>query len=161
MVQSTSHMCLESHKHKGTTFQGTQISTHIPSMKHLVVFGSTYYALIPKEQRSKLDARSKKYIFLGYSYTTKGYLIYNETNKKFILSRDVTFLESTKKDEIVEKHLDHLERYTMNLMMRFHILKGGSMYWFNLWNLLMKHHLPLILNNFLPLHENLKFNWMM
>jgi hypothetical protein len=27
MVQSTSHVCLEAHKHKGTTFQGTQIST--------------------------------------------------------------------------------------------------------------------------------------
>ena len=27
MVESTSHMCLEAHKHKGTTFQGTQIST--------------------------------------------------------------------------------------------------------------------------------------
>jgi hypothetical protein len=27
MVQSTSHLCLEAHKHKGTTFQGTQIST--------------------------------------------------------------------------------------------------------------------------------------
>jgi hypothetical protein len=27
MVQSISHLCLEAHKHKGTTFQGTQIST--------------------------------------------------------------------------------------------------------------------------------------
>jgi hypothetical protein len=32
MVQSTSHMCLEVHKHKGTTFQGTQISTQFTSM---------------------------------------------------------------------------------------------------------------------------------
>jgi transposase InsO family protein len=31
---------------------------HIPSMRHLKVFGSTCYALIPKEQRNKLDARS-------------------------------------------------------------------------------------------------------
>jgi len=27
MVQIYSHMCLEYHKHKGTTFQGTQMST--------------------------------------------------------------------------------------------------------------------------------------
>jgi transposase InsO family protein/adenylate kinase family enzyme len=85
---------------------------HIPSVRHLRVFGSTCYALIPKEQRSKLDARSQKCIFLGYSNTTKGYRLYDETNKKFILSRDVIFLESTKKDEIVERQLDHLDRFT-------------------------------------------------
>jgi hypothetical protein len=58
---------------------------HIPSVRHLRVFGSTCYALIPKEKRSKLDARSWKCIFLGYSNTTKGYRLYDETNKKFIL----------------------------------------------------------------------------
>jgi hypothetical protein len=47
-----------------------------------------------------------------YSNTTKGYRLYDETNKKFILSRDVIFLESTKKDKIVERHLDHLDRFS-------------------------------------------------
>jgi hypothetical protein len=47
-----------------------------------------------------------------YSNTTKGYHLYDETNKKFILSRDVIFLESTKKDEIVERQLCHLDRFT-------------------------------------------------
>ena len=85
---------------------------HIPSVRHLRVFGSTCYALIPKEQRSKLDARSRKCIFLGYSNTTKGYCIYDETNKKFILSKDVIFLESSKNDESVERKLDHLDKFT-------------------------------------------------
>jgi hypothetical protein len=49
---------------------------------------------------------------LGYSNTTKGYHLYDETNKKFILSRDVIFLESSKKDETVERQLDHLDRFT-------------------------------------------------
>jgi hypothetical protein len=31
---------------------------HIPLVRHLRVFGSTRYALIPKEKRSNLDARS-------------------------------------------------------------------------------------------------------
>jgi hypothetical protein len=31
---------------------------------------------------------------------------------KFILSRDVIFLESSKKDKIVERKLDHLDRLT-------------------------------------------------
>jgi hypothetical protein len=68
--------------------------------------------LIHKEQRSKLDARSWKFIFLGYSNTTKGYCLYDEENNKFILSRDVIFLESSKKDEIVERQLDHQDRFT-------------------------------------------------
>jgi hypothetical protein len=84
----------------------------IPLMKHLRVFGSTCFALIPKEQRNKLDARSQKCIFFGYSNTTKGYRLYDEVNKKFILSKDVVFLESSKNDKIVERQLDHLDKFT-------------------------------------------------
>ena len=58
---------------------------HIPSVKHLKVFGSTYYSLILKEQRNKLRARSRKCIFLGYLNTSKDYHIYDEVNTKFIL----------------------------------------------------------------------------
>jgi hypothetical protein len=76
---------------------------YIPLVTHLRVGGSTCYALIPKEIRRKLDARSQKCIFLGYSNTTKGYCLYDETNNKFILSRDVIFLESSNKDEIFER----------------------------------------------------------
>jgi hypothetical protein len=85
---------------------------HIPLVGHLRVFGFTYYALIPKEKRSNLDARSQKCILLGYSNTTKGYHVYDETNKKFILFRDVIFLESSKKYENIERQLDHLDRFT-------------------------------------------------
>jgi hypothetical protein len=46
---------------------------HISSVRHLRVFGSTCYDLIPKvQQRNELDARSWKCIFLGYLNTTKG-----------------------------------------------------------------------------------------
>ena len=46
---------------------------HLPPVRHLRVFGSTCYALIPKEQRNKLGARSKKCIFLGYEEYSKAY----------------------------------------------------------------------------------------
>jgi hypothetical protein len=85
---------------------------HISSVRHLMVFGSTCYVLIPKEQRRNLNTRIHKCFFLGYSNTTKGYHLYDEINKKFILSRDVIFLESSKKDKIIERQLDHLERFT-------------------------------------------------
>jgi hypothetical protein len=48
---------------------------------------------------------------LGYS-NAKAYCLYDEVNKKFILSRDVIFLESSKNDKIVEGQLDHLDRFT-------------------------------------------------
>jgi hypothetical protein len=49
---------------------------------------------------------------LGYSNTTKAYCLYDEVNKKLILSRDVIFLEYTKNDKIVERQPDHLDRFT-------------------------------------------------
>jgi len=106
---------------------------HVPLVKHLRVFGSTYYALIPKVHRKKLAARSFKCIFLRYSNTSKAYRLYDEVNKKFVVSRDVIFLESSKTDNVVERKLDCLDRFTMqnhfkNLIIRFHILKGGFLY---------------------------------
>ena len=76
---------------------------HIPSVKHRRVFGSTCYALIPKEQMNKLGARSRKFVFLGYPNTSKSYRLYDEVNKKFIISRDVIFLESSKANNVVER----------------------------------------------------------
>jgi len=85
---------------------------HIPSVKHLRVFGSTCYALVPKVHRKKLGARSRKCIFLGYSNTSRAYRLYDEFNKKFVVSRDVIFLESSKADNVVERKLVRLDRFT-------------------------------------------------
>lgn len=84
---------------------------HIPSVNHLRIFGSTCYALIPKEHRCKLDAMNKKCIFLGYSDTAKAYQFYDEVSKKFFLFRDAIFVELSKSDNIIERHLDHLDRF--------------------------------------------------
>lgn len=43
---------------------------HLRAVKHLRIFGSTSYAFKPKQQRNKLEARSRKCIFLGYSNTS-------------------------------------------------------------------------------------------
>ena len=84
---------------------------HIPSVKHLRVFGSTCYALIPKVHRNKLGARTCKCIFLGYSNTSKAYRLYDEVNKKIVVSRDVIFLESSKTDNVLERQLNRLDRF--------------------------------------------------
>eukprot|EP00253_Pinus_taeda_P002251 PITA_02251 len=65
-----------------------------PRVKHLRVFGSICYALIPKEKRTKLDSRSLKRTMIGYSNEKKGCHLL--TNGKFIVSRDVIFDETEK-----------------------------------------------------------------
>ena len=47
----------------------------------------------------------------GYSNTSKAYRLYDEVNTKFIISRDVIFLESSKTDNVVEWKLDRLDRF--------------------------------------------------
>ena len=64
-----------------------------PSAKHLRVFGCICYTHIPKEKRGKLDEKTEKGIFLGYSTQSKGYRVYNIRTKKLIISRDVEFDE--------------------------------------------------------------------
>ena len=44
-------------------------------------------------ERSKLDAKAKKMIFLGYPQGVKVYKIWDPLEKKVIISRDVTFDE--------------------------------------------------------------------
>jgi hypothetical protein len=64
------------------------------NVAHLRTFGFIAYAHIPSELRKKLDDRSEKCIFTGYSETSKAYRLYNPITKKLILSRDIQFLEN-------------------------------------------------------------------
>ena len=45
-------------------------------------------------ERRKLDTKSKKMRFVGYSLTSKGYRLFDETNRKRYIRRDVEFNES-------------------------------------------------------------------
>ena len=72
----------------------------------------------------------------------QAYCLYNEENKKFIFSRDVIFLEMNKNDESIERHIDHPEYFPINknimkLVVKFHILKVGSLSYINLLNFLL------------------------
>ena len=61
----------------------------------LRVFGCDAYALIPKSQRSKLDPKSQKLVFVGYGDGVKGYRLWNPTAHKIIINRDVIFDETS------------------------------------------------------------------
>ncbi|KAL5731634.1 hypothetical protein ACHQM5_004343 [Ranunculus cassubicifolius] len=81
-------------------------SNQKPSARHLRVFGCICYVRIPKEKRHKLEEKTEKGIFLGYSTQSKGYRVYNLRTKKLIISRDVEFDEAASwnwDEEKVEK----------------------------------------------------------
>jgi hypothetical protein len=83
------------------------------SVSHFKVFGCVAYAHVPKEMRRKLDDRSEKCIFVGYSEQSKAYRLYNPITKKLIVSRDVKFQEDKSWDnqtnEIIVDHIPSIQ----------------------------------------------------
>ncbi|KAL0641477.1 hypothetical protein Bca4012_103059 [Brassica carinata] len=70
------------------------LNKHKPSVDHLRVFGCLCFVLVPGELRNKLDARSTKAMFIGYSTTQKGYKCYDSDTRRVLISRDVKFIEA-------------------------------------------------------------------
>jgi hypothetical protein len=64
------------------------------NVSHLRTFGCITYTHKPSELRKKLNDKSEKCIFTGYSETSKACRLYNPITKKLILNRDVRFLEN-------------------------------------------------------------------
>jgi hypothetical protein len=57
-----------------------------PSLEHFRVFGCDAYVYVPKENRSNLDNKGKKCIFIGYKDGMKDCKLWNSENKKNIYS---------------------------------------------------------------------------
>ncbi|GKV36358.1 hypothetical protein SLEP1_g44499 [Rubroshorea leprosula] len=66
-----------------------------PNVSSLRVFGCISYAMIASNDRTKMDQKSEKCIFVGYSCESKGYRLYNPITKKLIIRRDVVFDENS------------------------------------------------------------------
>jgi len=96
-----------------------------PSLANLRFFGCDAFVHVPKENRSKLDNKAEKSIFIGYKDGVKGYKLWNLVTRKIVYSRDVIFkeVESTSKNEDgpKEKELEKLEFELKNE--RFHSLE--------------------------------------
>ena len=67
----------------------------LPSVVHLAprVFGCVVYVHLHTNQRTKLEPRALKCVFVGYGSTQKGYQCYHPPTKKFYVSMDVIFHE--------------------------------------------------------------------
>ena len=87
---------------------------------HLKIFGCEAFVHIPKENRTKLDDKSMKCIFLGYVDEDFGYRLWDPVKDKIIRSRDVIFNESemfkrTVGELEVKKVIDRFEEQHENI----------------------------------------------
>jgi len=51
------------------------------------------YVMYNTQEVSKLDSKSKKYVFLGYADGVKGYHLWDPTAHKVVINKDVIFAE--------------------------------------------------------------------
>ena len=65
-----------------------------PDISHLRIFGSTAFIHVPKIERHKLESKSFKCYFVGYSLTQKAYRFWDPVGRKIKISRDVIFDEN-------------------------------------------------------------------
>ena len=74
-----------------------------PNLKNMRVFGCVAHALLDDSQRKKLDPKTTRMLFMGYSKNPKGYRLYDPEKNKVYVKRDVVFNESefrhTKREE--------------------------------------------------------------
>uniref|UniRef100_A0A4Y0BLU3 Retrovirus-related Pol polyprotein from transposon TNT 1-94 n=1 Tax=Anopheles funestus TaxID=62324 RepID=A0A4Y0BLU3_ANOFN len=64
-----------------------------PSYDHFRIFGSEAYVYIPDEKRKKMEPRSKRLTFIGYSLQHKAYRFVDRATNKITISRDAKFIE--------------------------------------------------------------------
>jgi hypothetical protein len=98
-----------------------------PKVNHLRFFGSTCYALAPKEKRTKLENQSMKCIFIGYSDEKKGYRLLSDG--KIIICRDANFDETESKNfDEINHLLSCLEK--KNIKGKSNLNKSKQTFWF-------------------------------
>ena len=73
-----------------------------PDISHLEEFGRDCYVLQQDRTNSKLDPKSRKFIFVGIDAGTKGYKYYKPSTRKVLMSRNVEFLDKGE-SKIVEE----------------------------------------------------------
>ena len=65
-----------------------------PNVGHLRVFGCVCYAKNEAPHLRKLDDRSRELVHLGIDPGSKAYRLYDPTNRRIVVSRDVIFIEN-------------------------------------------------------------------
>ena len=84
-----------------------------PSLEYFRVFGCKVFILNTKEYLTKFDPKSYEGVFLGYSQTSKAYIVLNKETMRIEESLNVTFdesmpepkLSSSVEDDMISKHV--------------------------------------------------------
>ncbi|RDX90785.1 hypothetical protein CR513_27318, partial [Mucuna pruriens] len=74
---------------------------------HLQIFGCKAFVHVPKDERSKLDMKTRQCIFIRYGHDEYGYRMYDPVEKKLVRSHDVQFM----KDQTIED-IDKVKKTT-------------------------------------------------
>ncbi|KAK2354222.1 coiled-coil domain-containing protein [Trifolium repens] len=64
-----------------------------PDYNDLHTFGCVCFVHLPPFERHKLGAQSVQCAFMGYSHSHKGFVCYDVSNRRFRISRNVTFFD--------------------------------------------------------------------
>ncbi|WZY86902.1 hypothetical protein YC2023_033288 [Brassica napus] len=99
------------------------LNRYKPALDYLRVFGCLCFVLKPGEMINKLEARSTKAVFIGYSATQKGYKCYDPIARRVLVSRDVKFLEDRGYYE--EKNQEDLKDLTSDKATTLRIILEG------------------------------------
>ncbi|UYV77601.1 hypothetical protein LAZ67_15001684 [Cordylochernes scorpioides] len=83
-----------------------------PSILHLKTFGCNAYVHIPKDNRKKLDRKSIRTFFVGYTETNKNYRMWDPIARKIIISRDVIFTEANTSENIQDNQQEQVTIYS-------------------------------------------------
>ncbi|KZV27848.1 hypothetical protein F511_36126 [Dorcoceras hygrometricum] len=87
-------------------------SGQTPGVHHLRIFGSIAYAQLSEQERSKLDDRSRKLVFIGYNENSKGYKLLSPDSRRIVISRDVEFDEDATWNWISKTENDSYDIFT-------------------------------------------------
>lgn len=77
-----------------------------PNLNFLRVFGCKAMVFVPKQKRSKFDSKSKECFFVGYSEQSKAYRLFDFSDGKVVVSRDVVFFEDEYRQIIATKEIN-------------------------------------------------------
>ena len=59
-----------------------------PNVSHLRIYACDAYAQVPKDERCKLDSKTKRSVFLGYGHRVKGYRLFDKAQRRIFYSRN-------------------------------------------------------------------------
>ncbi len=93
-MASAVHVFNRTPRRSGSTIAPLEaITGKKPSLDHLRVFGCPAYVNAPSQRRTKMSPPARKGIFVGYTPSSRSWMVYLPATRTVLSSRSVTFDE--------------------------------------------------------------------